>query len=55
MANSLSKYLPKRFQKNYTTIPVVRLSGAIMAGGSALRPSLNLASCAGLLEKAFSF
>lgn len=25
-----------------------------MAGGSALRPALNLASCAGLLEKAFT-
>ncbi|MEE9313568.1 MAG: S49 family peptidase [Rhizobiaceae bacterium] len=34
-------------------IPVVKLSGAIMAGGSALRPALNLGSCAGRLHKAF--
>ena len=37
------------------TIPVVRLHGTIMAGGGQLRPSLNLASVAGVLEKAFSF
>ncbi len=34
-------------------IPVVKLSGAIMAGGSAFRPALNLGSCAGRLQKAF--
>lgn len=37
------------------TIPVIRLHGAIMSGGSQLRPSLSLASTAGLIEKAFSF
>lgn len=36
------------------TIPVVRLHGGIFSGGSALRPSLSLASTAGLLEKAFA-
>ena len=37
------------------TIPVLRLQGTIMSGGGQLRPSLSLASTAGLLEKAFSF
>jgi signal peptide peptidase SppA len=37
------------------TIPVVRLHGTIMAGGSQLRPSLSLAAVAGLLEKGFAF
>ena len=36
-------------------IPVVRLSGAIMPAGSALRQTMSLASTAGMLEKAFSF
>lgn len=35
-------------------IPVVRLHGAIMAGGSALRPMLSLATAAGVLERAFA-
>jgi len=35
-------------------IPVVRLHGAIMAGGGALRPMLSLASAAGVLERAFA-
>ncbi len=58
MANFLTRILPKRlrekFDSDVTTIPVVKLSGAIMAGGSTLRPALNLASIAGQLEKAFS-
>lgn len=37
------------------TIPVVRLHGTIMSGGGQLRPSLSLASTAGVLEKAFSY
>ena len=36
------------------TIPVVRLHGTIMAGGGQFRPSLSLASTAGLIEKAFA-
>ncbi len=36
------------------TIPVVRLQGTIMSGGTALRQNLSLASCAGVLEKAFA-
>ncbi|MCU0831931.1 MAG: S49 family peptidase [Rhizobiaceae bacterium] len=35
-------------------IPVVRMTGAIAAGGSRLNPTLSLASVAGPLEKAFS-
>jgi len=37
------------------TIPVVRLHGTIMAGGGQLRPSLSLASTAGVIEKAFGY
>ena len=37
------------------TIPVVRLHGTIMSGGGQFRPSLSLASTAGVLEKAFAF
>ena len=49
------KYLvPKRFRKKELVIPVVRMHGAIMAGGSQFRPALNLASYAPLIEKAFA-
>ncbi len=54
MKDFLCRLLPKRFRNDSAIIPVVRLSGAIMAGGNALRPALNLATIAPLLEKAFS-
>lgn len=54
MKRFLRRFLPKSMRGDGVVIPVVRLSGTIMAGGSPLRPSLNLASCAGLLEKAFA-
>ncbi|OCP00279.1 MULTISPECIES: S49 family peptidase [unclassified Ensifer] len=50
----LRRMLPKRFRKEGVTIPVVRLHGAIMAGGGQFRPALNLATAAPLLEKAFA-
>ncbi len=53
MPNPLKKLVPKRFRKEVTTIPVVRLSGTIMASGSAFRPGLSIATVAPLLEKAF--
>ncbi len=53
MANFLNRFLPKKFRNRNSTIPVVRLSGAIMSDGSPLRPALNLASCADTLKKAF--
>ncbi|AZN72834.1 S49 family peptidase [Georhizobium profundi] len=46
--------LPRRMKKDLTIIPVVRLQGTIMTGGSQFRPALNLASVAGSLDKAFS-
>jgi len=52
---SLARLLPKSLRSDSVTIPVVRLHGTIMAGGSPMRQSLSLASTAGLLEKAFSF
>lgn len=54
MAGFLRRLLPKRFRKQEIVIPVVRMHGAIMAGGSQFRPALNLATYAPLLEKAFA-
>ncbi|MGA1800849.1 S49 family peptidase [Rhizobium sp. HT1-10] len=54
MAGLLRRLLPKRFRKEGTVIPVVRLSGTIMAGGSPFRPALNLATVGQALDKAFS-
>ena len=54
MAGLLSRVLPKRFRKEGTAIPVVRLQGVIMTGGSQFRPTLNIATVAPALEKAFS-
>ncbi|MBK5564928.1 S49 family peptidase [Ensifer sp. SSB1] len=50
----LRRLLPRRFRKEGVTIPVVRLHGAIMAGGGQFRPALNLVTAAPLLEKAFA-
>jgi signal peptide peptidase SppA len=50
----LARLIPARFRSNAVEIPVIRLSGAIMAGGSQFRPALNLASISPLLEKAFA-
>jgi len=50
----LARLLPKSWRSDSVVIPVIRLHGAIMAGGGQLRQNLSLASTAGLLEKAFS-
>lgn len=50
----LGRLLPKRFRQKGIAIPVVRLHGAIMTGGSQFKPTLNLATAAPMLEKAFS-
>ena len=50
----LARLIPARFRSNAVEIPVIRLSGAIMAGGSQFRPALNLAAISPLLEKAFA-
>ena len=54
MRDLFRRYLPARFRKEETVIPVVRLQGTIMSGGSQFRPALNLANVAPALEKAFS-
>jgi signal peptide peptidase SppA len=51
----LNRLLPKSMRSEAVTIPVVRLHGTIMSGGGQLRPSLSLASTAGVLEKAFAY
>lgn len=55
MLSTLTRFIPKRFRKQKITIPLVRLTGVIQAGGSKFRPALNLASVEDLLEKAFDF
>ncbi len=51
----VKKLLPRRFRREGVTVPVVRLHGTIMAGGSQFRPALNLATVAPVLEKAFAY
>lgn len=50
----LSPVLPKSMRPEGVTIPVVRLHGTIMPSGGQFRPTLSLASTAGVLQKAFS-
>jgi len=51
----INRLLPKSWRSDIVTIPVIRLQGTIMAGGSQFRPGLSLATTAGLIEKAFAF
>ncbi|MEL6201545.1 MAG: S49 family peptidase [Pseudomonadota bacterium] len=53
MLKRLSKLLPKRFQSDKITVPVVRLQGMIATGGTPFDRTLSLASCAQQLERAF--
>ncbi|MDB5552664.1 MAG: signal peptide peptidase SppA-like protein [Rhizobium sp.] len=53
MLRSLKRLIPKRFRKQKTVIPLVRLQGVIQAGGSQFRPALNIANVEDLLAKAF--
>jgi signal peptide peptidase SppA len=51
----INRLLPKSWRSDAVIIPVIRLQGTIMAGGSQFRPGLSLATTAGLIEKAFAF
>lgn len=55
MRSLLRKLVPRSLRSDAVTIPVVRLQGTIMAGGTQFRPSLSLASTAGLIEKLFAY
>ena len=55
MRRLINRLLPKSWRSDIVTIPVTRLQGTIMAGGSQSRPGLSLATTAGLIEKAFAF
>ncbi len=55
MSRLIDRFIPKFLRSDAVTIPVIRLQGTIMSGGGQLRPTLSLASTAGLLEKAFSY
>lgn len=52
---NLTRFLPAWFRRDRPIIPVVRLHGAILAGGSPFRQNLNLAAVAGPLQRAFEF
>ncbi|CAN7266393.1 S49 family peptidase [Aminobacter sp. LjRoot7] len=54
MKNLFRRLLPRSMRGGEIVIPVIRLQGAIMSGGSQFRPTLSLASTAGLIEKAFA-
>ncbi|MBR2689602.1 MAG: S49 family peptidase [Aquamicrobium sp.] len=55
MRRLFNRILPKSWRSTDIVVPVIRLHGAIMAGGSQFRQNLSLASTVGLIEKAFSF
>jgi signal peptide peptidase SppA len=50
----LARLLPRSMRPQGVTIPVIRLHGSIMSSGGQFRPTLSLASTAGVLQKAFS-
>ncbi len=54
MAKGLQRFLPKRFRKQRTVVPVVRLMGTIAAeSGGIGRKALSMANVEPLLDKAF--
>lgn len=55
MKRFLNRLLPASMRSSAPVIPVLRLQGAIMTGGTAFRPALSLATTAGLIERAFTF
>lgn len=55
MIDKITRLLPEKLRSRPTVIPVVRMSGTIMAGGSSLRPSLSIANVSGQLERAFDY
>lgn len=55
MRRLFNKLLPRAWRSTTVTIPVARLQGAIMAGGGQFRPTLSIASTAGVLEKLFAY
>ena len=52
--NPFLRLLPARLRNTDPTIPVVRLTGTIAAGGALGRATLNLSACAQPLGKAFA-
>lgn len=57
LAGRIKRLLPAKLREKLgtddTVIPVVKLKGVIMDGGTALRPALNIGTCALRLERAF--
>ncbi len=50
----VSRLVPKKLRGDAVTIPVIRLSGAIMPSNSLTRQNLSLATTATVIEKAFA-
>lgn len=55
MVRYLSRLIPSKLRPDVPVVPVIRLHGAIMAGRNQFRPSLSIASAAGVIDKAFSY
>ena len=55
MIDKITRFLPKKLRSGAVVIPVVRMSGTIMAGGSSFRPSLSIANVSSQLARAFDF
>lgn len=55
MRSVIRRLLPKSMRPDTVVIPVIRLHGTIMPGGSPVRQNLSLATTAGVIEKAFAF
>ena len=54
MKDLLKPFVPKRFRKDTTVIPVVRMKGMIADGQGRFQTTLSLGAVAGALHKAFS-
>jgi signal peptide peptidase SppA len=54
MLDRIRKFLPRKWRSDAPIIPVVRMTGAIAAGGSTLRPTLSIAGVASQLDRAFA-
>ncbi len=55
MVDFVNRFLPPSMRMDAPTIPVIRMEGPIMSGRNQFRPSLSIASVAGVIEKAFSY
>lgn len=55
MRRFFDRFLPSALKSDRPVVPVIRLQGAIAAGGGQMRPNLSLAATAQVIDKAFAF